>query len=227
MNNTSEKPKNTVYDATAKILGSLAKTLETGRTKAVLARLRNSIGRDISQTSDVWPEVFANMPERFLSQDGNPTDEEKAIFAALQLYALHQQGRNEPVHECFKSEKTNELSDKKSSEEQDERQLKSGSGFNIGNSLSSLSKGEASESIDKRFNAMITSATFEEMLVHLRHLISILKSKDKTQTVDYARLADDFFWFLKNSKEQVRLRWGEGYYYRTNKKQDEKGVKND
>jgi len=225
MNNTSKKR---VYDVAMDILTPLAKTLETGRTKAVLARLRNSIGRDISQTSDVWPVVFANIPdESFLSRDGNPTEAEKAIFAALQLYALHQQGKASGVHKPWQSKKTETVVAEEFSEENEE---KSEGGFrfkNIGQSLSCLRQGEASESTDRRFNAMITSATFEEMLVHLRHLISILKSRDKTQAVDYARLADDFFWFLKDSKEQVRLRWGEGYYYRGNKKQDEKGANND
>lgn len=200
--------KETVFSVTGKILAKLNNTLEMSATKAMLARLRNSIGRDISQTVGVWQEVFAEMPLEFLSPDGVVTKEESAVFTALQLYALHQQGSSASVnaHDLESEENVENISNK---------------WMNIGYSLSELRTGEDAPSIDRRFNAMITSATFQEMAVHLRHLISIFKSKSSAK-INYAKLAEDLFWFQNGKQEQIRLRWGQSYY--RNKKNSMEGT---
>ncbi len=200
--------KQTVFNVTGKILSKLNHTLETGSTKAMLARLRNSLGKDISQTVDAWQEVFSEMPLDFLSADGIVTKEESAIFTALQLYALHQQGNSASVNAY---DLTNEANKIDSENEEDENDKISNKWMNIGYSLNALRTGEDSASIDRRFNAMITSATFQEMTVHLRHLISIFKAKSDAK-INYAKLAEDLFWFQNGKQEQIRLRWGQSYY---------------
>lgn len=69
---------------------------------------------------------------------------------------------------------------------------------NIGDALSTL-RGDDNESIDKRFNVMITSSSFKELKHHLRQLIKILKAKSDAK-VDYAKLSEDLYWFLLGKK---------------------------
>lgn len=194
-----------VFVVMGRIVGRLNNTLETSRTKAILAQLRNSIGRDFSQTVDVWGEVFSEMPEEFLSKTGKPTKEENAILTALQFYAFHQQGKKESVN-MQKIDKENIDSKMKYS--------------NIGDSLRELRKSDDSRAIDRRFNTMITAATFEELKIHLRHLISLFKARSSSK-INYAKLAEDLFWFQHGNKEYIRLRWGQSYY-RNIKKNKEK-----
>ncbi len=188
----------------ARILGRLESRLDDSSTKRILANLRHSIGANFSQTVGIWPDVFSQMPEEFLSRNGYLTKEEKAIFTALQLFALHQQGHSQSVNE--KPVENEETQDKKSISK------------NAGDSLRCLRRLD-STSIDKRFNAMITAATYEEMVTHLRHLVSILKSKTE-EKIDYALLAADLFKFQINQREQVRLSWGQSYYKSFNIKED-------
>ena len=61
---------------------------------------------------------------------------------------------------------------------------------------------------------MITASTFEELVYHLRHLITLLKSKSPETKVDYARLSEDLYWFLRDYQERVRLSWARDYYKR-------------
>ena len=75
-----------------------------------------------------------------------------------------------------------------------------------------------STAVDRRFNIMITSSTFEELIYHLRHLLTLLKTKSSETKINYARLAEDLYWFLKDYQESVRLNWARQYY-----KQDNKG----
>lgn len=186
---------NSVYHVAARSVSMLSKTLDTSSGKATMAAIRNSIGKPLSETIEIWPLVFENLPEEFLSATGRVTDQEKSILTALQFYALHQQGKNEDVSN-----------------------LKTDKWDNIGTSLSNLRQ-QDSVSMDRRFNAMITSSSYEELIQHLRQLIKLLKSKTQAK-VNYAKLADDLFWFLRGSQENVRIRWAQSYY-RYNSKNNE------
>lgn len=180
----------TVFQVAGRLVKRLSTINQTSSGKATLARLRNSLGRSLDQTAEVWPDVFSELPENFLSRTGEPTKEELAIFTSLQLFALHQQGKGEPVATFDRKE-------------------------NIGQALKSLRKEGDSKAIDRRFNAMITATTFEELAVHLRHLIKLLRKN--TTKVSYAQLADDLFWYQNGFSDSVKLRWGQSYYSYTPK----------
>ncbi len=193
-------PKNTssqIYGITNSILTAIGENLQSSSSKAALANLRNSIGRNVSASMSAWQIVLEKLPEEFLSRSGELTREEKAIMSSLQLYALHQQGKGVNVH--FKPE--------------------NGDGFrmDMGASLHSLkvSKNEKDQdsrvAMDRRFNVMITASTFEELLNHLRPLINLL-SKNELSKVDYAQLATDLYWFQSPANDHVRLRWAQNYY---------------
>jgi CRISPR system Cascade subunit CasB len=191
----SEKTKETVSSVTMKILIKLSNQLNTSSGKATLASLRHSIGRPINESKEVWPILFESLPEEFLGQDGDDSLEEVAILTAIQLYSLQQQGTSQNVF----------------TKEADRNQ-------NIGYSLKNLRKGDDTTAVDRRFNIMITSSTFEELIYHLRHLLTLLKTKSSETKINYARLAEDLYWFLKDYQESVRLNWARQYY-----KQDNKG----
>lgn len=186
-----------LYKVTARIIYKLGERLELSETKAILSRLRNSIGRDISETIAIWPLLFEEVPLEYLSKNGIPTNQENAILAALQLYALHQQGKSKSVHESTDN--------------------------NIGKALHDI-RDTNNTALDRRFNALITSGNFKELITHLRHLISIFKQEADTK-IDYAKLAEDFYWYQMSSESanRMRMRWGQGYYfYHVKEKEGEK-----
>lgn len=179
----------TVYSTANWIVNDLSEKRETPWGKASLAKLRNSAGRPLSDSSQVWPIVLDKIPVNFLGTGDGPTAEEKSILMTLQLYALHQQGKSDTV--ILKTQE--------------------GKWSNIGFSLSALRTSEDQIAVDRRFNVLITSSSFEELTHHLRQIIKLLKSKTKA-TVDYAKLAQDLYWFLRGYQESVRLNWARGYY---------------
>lgn len=185
-----EDSKLNVYGETARILRKLDNTRENPSTKAIFANIRNSINKDSSVNMDALAFVFRNIPEEFLGYNKNLNDYEKAILTAVQMYALHQQAKVESVL-------------KVDYEEGEKRP-------NLGTVLSTL-RGEDSKAIDRRFNAMITSSNFEELSHHLRQMIKLLKAKSDAK-VDYASLADDLYWFLKNQREGLKIKWSRSYY---------------
>ena len=180
-------------ESVKKVSGGILKELyamqESSMGKAILARLRNSIGRNYVDMVDIMPYVFGKLPDEFLGSSKRMTDEEICILTSLQLYAIYQQGEESCVY--FNEE-----------------------GYsNIGTSLRVLRSGDDTTAVDRRFNAMITSTEFDELIVHLRHLIRLLKSKQKGIKVDYGRLAEDLYWIRKNkNKENIILNWAREYY---------------
>lgn len=201
--------KQTVFSVTARIISKVENTLQTSPTKAMLANLRNSVGKDFSHMIHVWELVFSEFPQEFLSYSGIPTKEENAIFITLQLYAIHQQGNSFSVNLSTVNEASIVV------DEADKKQVHGESSDlrrqDIGLSLSKLRKEGDSKAIDRRFNAMITSTDIKEVSVHLRHLIKLAK-RDKNIRINYPKLAEDLFYFQLNQKERVRLRWGQSFY---------------
>ena len=180
----SHQTKQTVWTVTNKIIFKLSNQKEETYDKATLAKIRKTLGKPLSEATEMWPILFKNLPEEFLSFYQQPSYEELAIYTALQLYALHQQGVSTSV-----------MLDE-----------------NIGSALGKLRKEDDTTAIDRRFNTMITSSTFEELTYHLRHLISLLKVESPMIQVNYADLANDLYWFLNNGQENVRLNWARAYY---------------
>ncbi|MFB0972910.1 MAG: type I-E CRISPR-associated protein Cse2/CasB [Neofamilia sp.] len=192
------RKKEDVFSVTGKIVTQLSKILTTSSGKAILANLRNSIGRPLSETLDVWKIMFENLPESFLGTHGKMTSEEQAILTSLQLFALHQQGNSESV-----------------SMQGDEATRK-----NMGDSLSFLRIGENTLSTDRRFNAMITSSSYDELVHHLRQMVKLLKSRTSAK-INYALLAQDLYWYLRGYEENMRLGWARDYYrYKGEEKND-------
>ena len=178
----AEGKKPTVYGTMGAILAHINSQQEQKNLSGNLAVIRNSIGKKYEDTAGVWPILFPLIPEEFMG-NGKLNYEEKALLVALQLYAIGQQG----------SKKI--LNDKNSS---------------IGNSLRQI-RGNESTSLDRRFNTMLTSTTFDEFTYHLRQLFMIGKSESGF-TVNYSSLAEDLFWYQNGRSKQICLKWARDYY---------------
>lgn len=183
-----------IYGVTSKILYREIALLGSPQGRADLANLRNSMGKNLSQCPEIWPIIFENLPEEFLSRKKDLSDEERAIINSLQLFALHQQGQEKPVN------------------------IGKDEGYsNMGTSLRDLRQGDGRLGADRRFNAMLTSSTYEEFIGHLRHLVKILKAKAPQRKVNYGNLANDLYWFLRGKKDDIIISWAREYY-RENRK---------
>lgn len=191
MGKNQQRNNTTVYQVTSRIIGQLSKTLDISACKATLANLRNSIGKDPSDTIEIWSIMFDYMPDEFLGRDGNLTAEEKAILNTMQLYAFYQQGSSESV-----------AIDKESNE-----------WGNMGTSFSSLRDDDNRVSADRRFNTMVTSTIYDELFYHLRQMFGLLKSRNKGQVkVDFSKLSQDLFWFILGYEDNIRIAWSREYY---------------
>ena len=179
-----------VYNVTAKILRKINQTKDTSSTRALFANIRNSINKSSSNNLDALAFVFNNMPEEYIGFGKELNDYEQAILTAIQMYALHQQSNEKSVLKIEYNEG-------------EKRQ-------NLGDALSTL-RGSDNKSIDRRFNAMILSSNYLQLQNHLRQFIKLLKAKSDAK-VDYAGVADDLFWFLKNQKDGVKIKWSRSYY---------------
>ncbi len=181
---------NLVFITTSKIVRRLSESLNTSNTKAILSKLRNSIGRPLNENIEGIKLIYEYMPEELYREFSTLTYEELAILTTLQLYSIHQQSKMDSVN----------------------AEEKTGSWNNIGESFSSLRGTEGNEAFDRRFNALITSQSFEELSHHLRQLLKILKSKQENIKVNYPKLSKDLYDFKRGYDERVRLNWSRAYY---------------
>lgn len=193
---------NTIYKNTSSIIYQIASNLDTSSSKAHLAQLRQSINRDIYTAAGVFPLIFSNISDQHLGRGGRLTDGERAIITTLQLYALHQQGKSENVNIV---ENTDEGKRAR----------------NLGAVLNSLRTDENTRAVDRRFNAMITANNFDELTIHLRHLIKLLKSRSQSK-LNYPQLANDLYFYQKGFEDELRLKWSRSYYRQPNKQKGEK-----
>ncbi len=161
--------------------------------KASLARLRRGVGRAPGELPELWGELLPRLPEKLQGQSG-PSAAEWAVYTALTLFALHQQGKDpekEPMHVP---------------------------GQALGTAVARLTEGEpdreaALKRVLSRFNRAATAQDMDRLAYHLRGLVQMLRAKGIP--VDYARLAVDLYRYQNPvTRGQVRLRWGQDLYGR-------------
>ena len=186
-----------VESVTRNIINDIDSDLKSSQSRGNLANIRNSINRPLNNSTNLLQLLFRYLPEDFLSADGKLTNEEKAVVTTIQLYALHQQSKKDSVL----------LSD------EDEKWK------NLGYSLSFLRSEKNSVAVDRRFNTMITSSTFEELSHHMRQMIKLLKSKTDAK-VNHTKLPGDLYKFLTGYGEEVKFSWASRYYFVKNEKEE-------
>ena len=181
------------------------KELETdpndGRVRAQLAILRHGVGRKPGDMPELWGLFFAEMNPLMFSQDGEPTPAEWAVYTALTLYALHQQGRTirkENMHRMGKDE------------------------YKLGRAVARLVKREDEdrERIARRFNAFATAGDMQEVAYYLRGLVQLLRAEGIP--LDYGKLAENLYNFQNTTcASKVRLEWGQDFYYKPKTEDEE------
>lgn len=187
-----------IEKATERIIRQLYNNGDTD--KASLSALRSVTTIDGYRAQKVWPVFLSNLDEKWLSKNGKATREETAIFAAVRMYALHQQASDS----CVFSRRN--YSDKKDDEK---------NGRELFESLNWLKQGtDSHEALDRRVQALLGTNNYNAVIDQLVHLMQIIKSKKTGIQIDYARLAGDLYKFQFGYRQanEVRLRWGEQYY---------------
>ena len=187
-NLTPRSKSDRVYLTTSRLIHHLSSNLDSSSTKAKLANLRNAGSRSKRDSIAAWSFIFEEMDEDFLGKSAKLTHAEKAILSTLEIYAIHQQGQSESVNE-----------------EGEYWQ-------NVGYALANLRNTENTSSMDRRFNAMVTSSTFEELIYYLRQMIKLLKSKAKNTKVNYPLLAKDLYQIVSGQQDAICFRWATRYY---------------
>ena len=189
----NDNSRPSVYETMSLILAQINGPQNQKNLNADLAAFRNSIGKDV-RAIEAWSILFPLLPESYLGT-GPLTKEERSILTCLQVYALGQQGT---------------------------QKVKDDDSNSFGESLNKIRDRE-SDSMDKHFNAMVTSNTFDEFAYHLRQLFKIGKSKG-IFSVNYARLANDLYWYQSGKDKQICLSWARDYYRPTKKMNSEASV---
>ena len=169
------------------LLAGDAGTLDLGSSKAQLAQLRRGVGKRPGELPELWGIFLRNMPEELMGKEGRPSYAEWAIYTALTLFALHQQGHSEPMH----------------AEGEENR---------LGRAVKKLAHGEEEEeNVRRKFSITARSDDMEELSYHLKTLVRMLGSNDIK--LDYEDLAKDLYRFqFENDADQVRLKWGQDFY---------------
>lgn len=156
--------------------------------RASLANLRRGLGKAPGALPQLWGLTLEGLPEALLSRDGQPTRAEWAVYTALTLFALHQQGKDLKT-ECMSREDNS-----------------------LGKAVRMLaSRQEDLPRVKRRFDAAATADSPAEFANHLKGLVQLLKAKEIP--LDYPALAEDLFFFqFPGARDGVRLRWGQDFY---------------
>ena len=159
-----------------------------------LAELRRAVAEKPFENPGVWTIEYGEMPRCLEGVGDSASQAEWAVHGALTLYAINQQSRQEPMH-------------------------KQGKEYNMGAAvrrmvLANPDKYENLQSgeMPRRFVALATANSFDEVLHYARQLVQQLRASDIP--LDYGRLAGDLFDMQNPFRaDAVRLRWGRGYTY--------------
>ena len=160
--------------------------------RAELAELRRGVGRQPGDLPALWGALLADMPEQLQGSNG-PSKAEWAVYTALTLFALHQQGEadvsmNQP-------------------------------GRTLGGAVRQLAEKTAAgqdwteSSVLRRFNALATADSMPEVSHYLRGMVQLFRGNEPKLKLDYPRLAVALYRFqLPDQAANVRLQWGRDLY---------------
>ena len=123
-----------------------------------------------------------------------PSEAEWAVYLALTLYALHQQG-----------EENVSMNEK---------------GCTLGRAVRLLAQNSAAAAQDwtessvlRRFNALATADSMPEVSHYLRGMVQLFRGNEPKLKLDYPRLAVELYRFqFPDQAANVRLQWGRDLY---------------
>lgn len=162
--------------------------------RRMVALLRRSGGaRDLDP--DAWALLYGDVDESLVGRGDDPTAAEEALLATLALYAIHQQGRSQPMHVS--------------------------GGATLGAAVRRLHARTDAESTVARLKAAGTSTSFSEACRHLRGLITQMRASDQPIPLDYGSLAVDLYQLQwPDGAATVRRRWGRDLHRQPSEKKN-------
>lgn len=167
---------------------------------ASLARIRRNDLTDPGANPDTLGELFDGLPEPLMSTGYRATPAERAVHAAITLYAVHQQGRKVPMHEHQGSSfgwAVRELSSKRRG---------AGDGLDPG--------------VLSRFQRAISANSEAMRLFHLKALITMMRAEQVA--FDYGRFGRDLFQMgTAQGRNRIALAWSRDLYRRPKKNDSE------
>ena len=181
-----------IYRYVSSKIAYLDSIREQSAGRAMLANIRRGVGKSPGDLPELWGLIFDRMPEELFGER-KTSDAEWAIYAALTLYAMHQQGSEENVHAAD---------------------------ISVGKAAAVLVKSEDdTDRILKRLNLIATAASQADLAYHLRGVIQLLKSE--SAKLDYARLAKELYLFrYPDTANEIKLAWGRDFYRQINRKKE-------
>ena len=169
-------------------IAMLTENMKYGGGKAMLANLRRGAGKTPGELPELWGIFLNGIPDEMLSRNGEPTKAEWAIYIALTMFALQQQGNGESVHQ---------------------------NGISFGRAAAMLMNDQTDderERVLRRFGPAVTANDMYEFSHYIRCLIELICNKGIK--LDYIMLAKDIYDFqFSEGKKKVQLRWGQDFYY--------------
>lgn len=187
-------PNMLVYQYTLRQLERLDKQRHDSQGRAAMAQLRRGVGHVPGELPALWGSFLAGLPEELRSLSGAPSRAEWAIYTALTLYALHQQGKADSIR---------------------------AEDVSLGKAALRLTGGseEDRQRIWRRLNLVAQADDMQEMSYRLRQLVTLLKAGGVG--LDYALLAADLFEYqFEASANRVRLRWGQDFFHAIKNEED-------
>ena len=194
-----------VQQVTKEIVARILTMRDESARRAALANWRQGVGKVPGEQPKVTGLLLQGIPEEMYADyhgyEKEASPAEWAVYTAVTLFALHQQGKNcehEPMYQEGKS---------------------------FGAAIAGLvEEEEDKERITRRFNMVITAADMRELSHHLRSVVQMLNAKGIP--ADYAALAGDLYRYqFVKSRDSVRLKWGQDFYGALNRKSKEAEMK--
>jgi len=177
--------------------------------KATLSSLTNAPSITSQRAQTVWPLLMANLDQSQLSRNGVPTRGEIAVYTAIRFYAIYQQGQTQFVY----GKATGEESE----------------GIQFFEAVAKLRQNEETrKALDCRVQTVLATTNATSIMNGLSHLNSLLKGRNKTQKIDFARLSQDLYRLQASYEQstQVRLLWGQQYFRMKTATAKTEGVQN-
>jgi CRISPR system Cascade subunit CasB len=154
---------------------------------ATLARLRRCALDEPGADPSVWQVTLADLPDE-LRWDNASSPGERAVHAALVLYAMHQQSNAVPVYRV---------------------------GVGLGEAVRQLAlargrDGKPDQSTISRLHQVALAGDSAGQLYHLRGLIALLHSESPPIALDHAQLAVDLWRLFDPFQDSNRVvaQWG-------------------
>lgn len=188
-----------VMKLTASKLEWLLRAAPEGVCKATLAQLRRGVGRTPGELPELWGLLLRDIPEDMQGKGMQPSREELAVYTALTLFAVHQQGWDPRTQAMYRLDAP------------------------LGSAVAALipaGDDNARERVERRFSRAATSINLEELAFHLRGLVQMIGAVGIP--LDWSRLAAQFYDYqFPERTSGVRLRWGEDFYSVLNRRQSD------